>query len=41
MYESGTVSDLKVTSLDDGGILYESDFSDDDGMFSGCTVSEG
>lgn len=41
MYESGTVSDLKVTSLDDGEILYESDFSDDDGMFSGCTVSEG
>lgn len=41
MYESGTVSALKVTSLDDGGILYESDFSDDDGMFSGCTVSEG
>ena len=39
-HESGTVDDVTVTSST-GKILYTSDFSADDGSFSGCSVSNG
>lgn len=38
--ESGTVDNLKVTGKD-GSVLYENDFTQDDGFFSKCSVSNG
>lgn len=39
-YESGTADDILVTDSE-GNVLYSSDFTDDDGCFSGCSVSNG